>query len=173
MTSFPVNPALVAAPGTLLALHDAIKARMAVVVAAFDGFQTKDQHVQRAPTVVDGWVPPKQGANDHQYPFVLVRPSGGTDTEQSADQNSTADMTIIIGTYSDDDAGFKDLVLVIDAIRLDLGAAPTIVNTAFEQTGPLTWEIPQEQTRPEWLGQVKTKWTLPRPMRVDRNPEEG
>jgi hypothetical protein len=174
MTAFPANLSLVAPPGTLTALHGAIKARMSIVAAAFPLLATKDPTVQRAPTVGDGWLPPKTAGADDQYPFLLVRPSGGTDTEQSADQNATADVDIVIGTFSDSDDGWLDVLLIIDAIRADLGAAPSIVGTAFEQTGPSTWQIPEEQPRPQWLGVVKTKWTVPRPQRVEaRNPEEG
>jgi hypothetical protein len=60
-----------AAPG-------AIKARMAAIAAAFWLLETKSPNVQRAPTVVDGWLPPKPGADAEQFPFMLVRPRTGT-----------------------------------------------------------------------------------------------
>lgn len=160
-----------AAPGTLAALHLAIKARMAAVAAGFPLLETKTS--SRAPTIVDGWLPPKEDKSDEQYPFIAVRFTGGADSEQGADENATAAFDIIIGTYSDTDDGWLDVLLVVDAIRAELGAAPALAGTAFEQTGPMTSQIPQEQTRPEWLGVVKTNWTLPRPRRVEaRNPEE-
>lgn len=160
-----------AAPGTLAALHLAIKARMEVVAAAFPLLETKTS--TRAPTVIDGWLPPKPGKNAEVYPFLLVRFTGGNDTEQGAEQNATAAFDIVIGTYSDSDNGWLDLLLVIDAIRVDLNAAPAIAGTAFEHTGPLVSKIPQEQTRPEWLGVVTTNWTIPRAQRVEaRNPQE-
>jgi hypothetical protein len=161
-----------AAPGTLAALHLAIKARMAVVAAAFPLLETKTS--ARPPTVIDGWLPPKEDKNAEQYPFLLVRFTGGNDSEQGADENATATFDIIIGTYSDAPNGWLDVVLVIDAIRADLGAAPAIAGTGFEHTGPLISKVPQEQTRPEWLGVVTTNWTIPRARRVEaRNPEEG
>lgn len=161
-----------AAPGTLVGLHEAIKARMAIVAAGFPLLETKTD--TRAPDVIDGWLPPKPGAEATQFPFLAVRPRSGVDSEQSADQNATARIDVIVGTYSDTDDGWIDVLLLIDAIRAELGAAPTIVGTAYEQTGPLTWEIPEEQPRPQWFGRVTTNWTLPRPRRVEaRNPEEG
>lgn len=179
MSSFPANPALVAAPGTLTALHGAIKARLALVAAAFPLLETESPTVKRAPNVIDGWLPPKPRAEDNpagalQFPFLIVRPRTGTDTEQSADQNATAAVDIVIGTFSDTDNGWLDVALLIDAIRADIGAAPAITGTAFEHTGPLTWEVLEQQPRPQWFGVVKTIWTVPRPQRVEaRNPQEG
>lgn len=176
---FPVNPLLVAGPGTIVGLHEAVKARMTAIAARFDGFLIEkindaDAGGARAPSVLDGWLPPKANAGDKQFPFILVRPRQGTDTEQSAEQNATAQVDIIVGTWSDDDAGWLDVALVIDAIRQDLDEQPAIQATGFEQTGPLTWEIPEEQPRPQWFGKVHTVWTIPRPQRVEaRNPEEG
>jgi hypothetical protein len=54
---------------------------------------------------------------------------------QGADENSTAVVQIVIGTYSDTDDGWLDVSLIIDAIRADLGAAPAIDGTAFEHVG--------------------------------------
>lgn len=162
---------MIPAAATLAQLHGAIKARLAVVAAAFPLLETKT--ASRAPLVLDGWAPPKV-TDAELFPYLIVRPRAGTDTEQSADENSTAAVDILIGTYSDTDDGWLDVMLLIDAIRADLGAAPAIDETAFEQTGPLTWEISELQPRPQWIGTVKTIWTLPRPRRVEaRNPEGG
>lgn len=171
---FPASPALVAAPAGVSALHGAIKARMAAVAALFPNLDTEDANTKQAPTVFDGWLPPRPKDGPPQFPCLLVRPRTGTDTEQSADENATAGVDIIVGVWSDTDDGWLDALLLIDAIRADLGAQPAINGTAFEQTGPLTWEIPEEQPRPQWFGKVKTNWTIPRPRRVEaRNPQEG
>lgn len=159
----------VASPASIAGLHLAIKGRVVAAVADFL-LGTPDPAVTRAPAVIDGWLAPKI-AEVSQFPFVIIRPRTGTDTEQSADQNSTVDVDIIIGVYGDEDDTWFDVSFVLDALRADLGAAPSIAGTAFEQTGPLTWEIPEQQPRPQWFGVVKTKWTVPRARRVDaRNP---
>lgn len=164
---------MIPAASTLAQLHGAIKARLAVVAAAFPLLETKTANSPRPPSVIDGWVPPKV-TDVEMFPFMIVRPSEGSDSEQGADENATARIDIVIGTYSDTDDGWLDVMLLIDAIRNDFGSAPAIDDTAFEQTGPLTWAIPEAQPRPQWFGTVKTIWTLPRPRRVEaRNPEEG
>jgi hypothetical protein len=161
---------LVAAPGTIAALHGAYKARLADVAAAFPLLETKSG--SRAPRLADGWLPPKDAAVE-DFPFLALRPLSGADTEQGGDENATAVIQILIGTYSDTDDGWLDVALIIDAIRADLGAGPTIEGTAFEHIGPLTWELPEGQERPQWFGIVKTIWSLPRPRRVEaRNPQE-
>jgi hypothetical protein len=166
-----------ASPATIGALHDAIKSRMQPIAAAFWTLLTKGG-TERAPTIVDGWLPPITGATDERFPYVMVRPQSGIDSVQQAVQDAQATFEIHIGTYNDADDGWKDVLQVIDAIRLDLGGAPTINKTAFEQTGPLTWELlapvdPTTSTRPQWLGIVTTIWTFPRPRRVEaRNAME-
>lgn len=158
-------------PRTVPGLHAALKARVSEIVAGFDGLATKSS--TRAPRVLDGWLPPKASAGAEDYPFILVRPSSGLDTEESADQHTEVKVKLIIGTYSDTDDGWLDLMFIVDAIRYDLGAAPVLQGTGFEQVGPLTWELPEEQPRPEWLATVTTNWILPRPRRVDaRNAGE-
>lgn len=166
-----------AAAGTLDALRGAIMARMAVVAAAFWTLSTKSG-TQRAPQVIDSWLPPMATAADERFPYLIVRPKTGTDSEQGGTQNATAEVDIIIGTFSDTYDGGRDVLQLIDAIRENLAAAPTIAETAYEHTGPLAWQLlapadPLTSTRPQWFGVITTNWTLPRPRRVEaRNPTE-
>lgn len=149
----------------LMGLHREFKARLQEVVAGFPLLATKT--TTRAPIVYDGWLPPKAGVDGEQYPFLLLRPKTGTDTEEGADQVGMATLDIVIGTYSDTDDGWLDVMLLIDAIRSDLGEQPTLEGTAFTHFGPLTWTIPEEQPRPQWLGTVTTIWNIARPRRVE------
>lgn len=160
-----------APPASIAALWAALSGRLEVVAAAYPLLETKSGGA-RAANVVPGWLPPKESAGAEDFPFLIVRPRSGVDTEQAADQNATAVVDIVVGTYSDTDDGWLDVMILIDAIRADLGAEPAISGTAFEQVGPLTWEIPVEQYRPQWFGTVKTIWNVPRPQRVEeRNPQ--
>jgi len=155
---------------TILGLHIALTKRMKAMAAGFS-FEMKSG--TRAPTVRDGWLPPKDpGVED--FPFIIVRPSQGEDSQQGGDQVGAATMKIIVGTFADDDIGWFDIMLVIDAIRDDLGEEPVLEGTAYEHWGPLGWEIPEQQPRPQWFGVVTTQWNVPRPRRVEaRDPEEG
>jgi hypothetical protein len=162
----------VAAGLSLKDLHAAFKLRLQVLAAAFPRFETKTD--ARAPQVIDGWLPPKAGIDAERFPYLILQPRSGADSEQSAAQDGRATFDVVLGTYSDTDDGYLDVLELIEAVRQDLGSQPTLAGTAFEQTGPLTWEIPEEQPRPQWIGRVTTNWTVPRPRRVEaRNPEEG
>lgn len=160
---------LAAAPSTIGGLHGAVKERLANISSLF---VLDEKNEPRAPIIFDGWLPPKDATNEEQFPFLVLRPRAGTDSPQGADENASATIEIIIGTYSDTNDGWFDVLALIDAIRIDLGAAPTIDGSAFEQIGPLSWTIPEEQPRPQWFGTVTTIWQLPRPKRVESlNPE--
>jgi hypothetical protein len=164
------NSAGAARPATLLGLVDAFEERLGVVAARFPLMETKTE--RRAPAVVDGWLPPKKASDagtpaEERFPFLIVRPATGVDSPQGADENAIAVVKVIIGTYSDTDDGWRDVAMIIDAIRNDLGAAPTIDGTGFEHIGPLGWEIPEEQTRPQWFAIMTANWQLPRPRRVE------
>ena len=162
---------LAAAPSSIMGLHLRLKERIEAVAAGYPLFPTKSG--ERAPTVIDGWLPPRESEVD-QFPFMILRPKSGNDSAQAADENAVAVFDIIVGTYSDDDDGWLDVAILIDAIRADIGAAPAIVGTAYEHVGPLAWQIPEQQPRPQWFGTVTTVWQIPRPQRVEaRNPTEA
>ena len=154
-----------ARPATIVGLVDAFEARLAVVASRFPLLETKTD--VRSPSIVDGWLPPKPGGDAEQFPFLIVRPANGSDSEQNANENAVAVVKVIIGTYSDTDDGWRDVAMLIQAIRQDLDEAPAIDGTAFEHIGPLIWEIPEQQARPQWFGIVTANWQLPRPSRVE------
>lgn len=160
-----------AGASTLAGLHVALKARVAEIAEAHPLYESKTG--TKAIAVVDHQLPPKEAGGDDVYPFMIVRPANGEDTAQGATEESTAIVKIIVGTYHDDDDGLLDVLNLIDALRIDFAEEPVLEGTAFEQRGPLLWEVPDVQPRPQWLGVVTTNWSLPRPQRVEaRNPQE-
>ncbi len=157
---------LAASLGTLAGLHYKLKERLAVAVAGLM-FETRIEGETRAPQVLDSLLPPKTDADTENYPFLLVRHRSGNDTVQGVDQNATATVEIVVGTLSDTDDGYLDLLAVIDAVRADLGSQPAIEGTAYEHVGPLAWQVSDQQARPQWIGTITTNWQLPRPQRRD------
>lgn len=166
-----------AAPGTISGLQLALIARMKLLAAALWDLPTKTGADADDVPVHFGWLPPVKSGDAPRFPYLLVRPHGGEDSIPGGQQTASAAFDIIIGVYTDTDDGEQDLLHVIDAIRIDLAAAPELADTAYSHTGPLTWDLitdadPRRSTRPEWLAVVTTNWTLPRPRRVEaRNPE--
>jgi hypothetical protein len=158
-----------AAASTLVGLHRALKARLAEIAAPFWWLETKS--TRREPQIVDGWLAPKTSAVE-DFPFLIARPVNGIDSQQGAGEDSTATFDVLIGTYSDADEGFLDVLAILDAIRDSLGADP-VIGGAFEHVGPIGWRVPEEQARPQWMGVATLVFLLPRPQRVDaRNPTE-
>ena len=157
-----------AAPSGLIGLCRALSGRM---TEALQYVELDTKTGRRAPEVIGGWLPPKGDAEVERFPFVIVRPRRGADSQQGGDEVATAAIEIIVGTYSDTDNGWWDVAHVIDTIRADIGAAPSIEGTAFEHVGPLTWEIPEQQQRPQWFGNVISNWIIPRPERVTSSTE--
>lgn len=155
---------VIAVPGTIVGLHAAIKDRLASIVQYRD-LSTKDPADRKVPTVIDGWLPPKEGASAEQFPYLLVRPKSGNESPPGADQNATATFEIIIGCYSDTDDGFLDVIGLIDAIRYDFNDSPVLASN-YEQIGPMTWEL-EIAARPQWLGSISTIWQIPRARRED------
>jgi hypothetical protein len=160
-----------AAPGTIAGLRPALRARIESLAAGFWGLETKTDGKKSAPQVVGFTLPPRTTQDSDQFPFIAIRPRAGSDSEQGSDQSSRATVDIEIGTYSDSDDGDVDLHLIIDAIRVELAANPVLTGTQYEHIGPLTWEVPFPQPRPQWLALVTTVWALPRPQRVESTPE--
>jgi hypothetical protein len=154
-----------AAPNTVAGLYASLAARMEDVAEKFSGMLTKSGD-RRAATIIPGWSPPKTPEGE-LFPFIVLRPRSGEDSPQGADESARAQIRIIVGTFCDEDDGWIDVLSLVDAIRDDLNAQPAIVGTAYEHVGPLTWEIPEEQPRPQWIGFVTTNWQLPRAQRVD------
>lgn len=158
------------APGTVAGLHVALRSRLEAVAERFPLLETKTGE-RRAPTVFDFTLPPRrEGDESDRFPWIALRGREGADSDAAADQNARATFDIEIATHGgkdDADDAYLDLLLIIDAIRMDLGARPVIENTAYEHVGPLTWATPFPQPRPQWLGVVSTIWSLPRPRRTD------
>lgn len=167
-----------AAGATLGDLHKAIKARLETALAhASMGSRTGF----RVPRIFDGWLPDRASRAKvdetgidaatlrDQFPYVIVRPVSGGDSIDGVDARATATVRLLLGTYSETDSdtfdGWVDLMHLVDLIRLDFATNPVLEGTAFEQTGPLTWEIPEEQAPPHWQGLITSTWTTPRPAR--------
>lgn len=171
---------MIAAAGTLPALHLAVLARMAEIAATVPLLTTKvvdegnGDLIAREALIFEYDIPPKTSTTEPRFPFFIVAPRRGRDAQAGADEQSTATFEIGIGIYSDTDDGGTDVLLLIDAIRRDLGNRPLLEGTAFAHEGPLDWETPNlGALRPEWHGVITTTWTLPRPFRSDVATQMG
>ena len=122
--------------------------------------ETPDGRAFKAPAVFDGFVPRKRAENGDDYPFVLIRPTGG----RAGDEESSIQVRIIIGCASQEDNGYRYVMGVAERIRIALAALPDrMLERRFMLTMPVEWQLSDEQPWPAWLLSMDTTWTTRTP----------
>lgn len=152
-------------------LCDAIRARMTEATDLLQLESDKGDGSIKPPQVVDGYLPPKRSQKNEQgedipdYPYIIVRPTAGQTNEQ---RMTMANVTILIGCYSEDFDGYKYCLLVLAVIRKALMEKPTI-DKRFRLELPFEWNQPEEQPWPEWQLEITTRWSLATPQDIEPN----
>ena len=135
---------------------------MALCAAATADFrmETPDGNAMKAPAIFDGYVPRKRSADGEDFPFVLIRPTGGS----AGDEESSIDVKIIVGCASQDDNGYRYAINVAERIRIALVALPDrMLDRRFMLTMPVKWDLSDDQPWPSWLLSMDTQWTTRTP----------
>lgn len=124
---------------------------------------TKDESVLKAPTVYDGYLPPKknvrrgESTEDEDYPFVIVRYLG---EEDDLDKEDTIHLRIIVGTYSTDEQyGWRDTLNVMNRIKIAVKKQQTIGSASL--TGKIEIALFEEHLKPMWHGVMEMQFTMP------------
>lgn len=120
----------------------------------------------RAPTIVNGFLPPKRSKSNSEFPFVLVRPSAGRTGD---DRFTRCTVKFIIGCYSEDFDGHEYGLIVLNELRKGFMESPTLENR-FRMELPFDWQLYDDQPYPEWMLECTTQWTIPTPLEI---PDEG
>lgn len=149
MTSLDILDALV------IFLQDALKEML---------LSTKDETVLKAPTVYDGYLPPKQnrkrGEDDPEqedYPFVIVRYLG---EEDEMFKENNMNFRILVGTYSkDEQRGWRDTLNVMNRIKIKLKERQVIGNANL--SGKIESALFEEQMKPTWHGVMEVAFETP------------
>ena len=113
----------------------------------------------KAPQVVEGWLPPKESQDTPDIPYIIIRLTEGEDTNDIA----RTTIKILVGTYSEDNDGWKDSINILLRIRERLLTVRTIGNK-FRVELPLKWKLFEEQPYPIWIGELATIWTVALPI---------
>ncbi len=113
----------------------------------------------KAPQVVEGWLPPKESQDTPDIPYIIIRLTEGEDTDEVA----RATIKILVGTYSEDNDGWKDSMNILLRIRERLLTMRTIENK-FRIELPLKWKLFEEQPYPIWIGEITTNWIVALPL---------
>ncbi|MGE8036821.1 hypothetical protein [Lysinibacillus sp. NPDC093692] len=125
---------------------------------------TKDENIEKAPTVYDGYLPPKEKSSrrgedteQEDYPFVIVR---YLDEDEEQYKENVATLRLVIGTYSKDEQhGWRDTLNVINRIKIALGKKQ--IFGAAVLTGKMSTTLFEEQMKPMWHGVMDVQFNLP------------
>lgn len=125
---------------------------------------TKDENIEKAPTVYDGYLPPKatssrRGDDTEQedYPFVIVR---YLDEDDELYKENVATFRLVVGTYSkDEQRGWRDTLNVMNRIKITLMKKRVIGAAAL--TGKIITSLFEEQSKPMWHGAMLVQFNLP------------
>lgn len=158
--------------GTISLLCAALRSRIAEVVADMrleeggnrppGARPNPGQRVFRAPSVINGFLPPKK-AEIGDHPFIIVRPTTGRIEGET--EHTKQGVVILIGTYADDAEGHEDLLTIVQKVIQSVRESPTLDNR-YTLAYPLNWEVYEQQQQPFWTAAIDTEWTVPTPVRV-------
>jgi hypothetical protein len=147
-------------------LARAIRERLLQVLAELRMPSDRPNLPPRAPTVVNGFLPPKRSKSDSDFPFVVVRPSSGT---TGNDGLTRVRVKLIIGCYSEDFDGHEYGLIVLERLRIGFMELPTLENR-YRMEMPMEWELYDDQPYPEWMLEVRTEWSIATPLEI---PDSG
>lgn len=123
-------------------------------------FPTKTKGLMRAPTVFDGYLPPKRTLPDDDFPFVIVRAEEGT----SFRGQTTVTVSLIIGCYTTETDGYSHCLTIMEKLRTAFCQLESqTLDRRFQLEFPITWSNIPEQPYPQWQLEMTTKWTFNTP----------
>ncbi len=122
----------------------------------------------RAPQIINGYLPPKRSGQKDDFPFVLVRADEGT-----TDQDSTeVQVSIIVGTYSEEYDGHEYCLNVMSRIRTALCSLPGMVLAdRYRLKHPIKWSTYAEQPYPYWQLDMQTTWDIRTPQPINQEED--
>lgn len=124
--------------------------------------------VLRAPQIVNGYLPPKRTGQKDDFPFVLVRADEGATNQDSTE----VQVSIIVGTYSEEYDGHEYCLNVMSRIRTALCSLPGMVlANRYRLKHPIKWSTYAEQPYPYWQLDMQTMWDIRTPQPIDKEED--
>lgn len=105
---------------------------------------------------------PRKEDEIQQVPYILIKYLTGNDTQEEGDENeSEAQVRIIVATYEEDaEEGAVSLLAILSRLRYKFLIDREIAGQ-FRLIMPVQSIIYPEDTRPYYMGEMMTRWTLP------------
>lgn len=125
--------------------------------------QKRGQPTEERPPAVYLMNLPKKEDEVQQIPYILIKYLTGKDDQQPGeDPDALANIRIIVATYGEDaEEGAMALLNVISTLRINF-LKDQEIGRQFRLIHPLESIIYPEDTRPYYLGEMMTTWTLPK-----------
>ena len=106
-------------------------------------------------------IPKNNTEKEKNFPYIAVRPFHIEDYGPEADDESTANLYILVGTYNEDkDNGHYELYNMMEMIRQAILQHP-VIGGNFELKYPLKSDIPESQGFPTWFGYIEARYSIP------------
>jgi hypothetical protein len=155
--------------------NELVKALMECIEEAVKDYRLPVKNgVERAPRVINGYLPPKRTKRDEDdFPFIVVRAEGGTCNSESTETQ----VSIIIGCYSQEVVGHEYCINVMTRIKEAITSLPNgTLAKRYVLEYPITWDMVADQPYPQWQLDMSTKWLFQTPIAqfgyLDPNEEE-
>lgn len=117
-----------------------------------------EQEKERAADVYKMRLPKKEDQTE-KVPYILLQFLKGKDGE--VQEGSTCKIRIVVATYAENDSmGAYDVLNVILRIRSELQKTG-IIGGYFALIKPLEYIVYPDSTRPYFLGEMITNWSIP------------
>ena len=118
--------------------------------------------VLEPPKIFIGALPPKVPNEHEHFPFVIVRPSKGS---EDGEERSEVTVTLVCGVFTAEsiEGGFNDLCNLVSRINISL-LGKKILGGRYALELPITWQAGGEdenQPHPHYVASIKTKWLIP------------
>lgn len=119
------------------------------------------------PTVFDGYLPPKHYSAEGrppEFPHIIVRASEGS-VKPSQD---AARVKLILGGFSEDIAGYRWILNILERINLNFQAFPIFAGR-YLFDGDLQWKMYDDQPYPYWIIEVLATWIIQKPQNIQED----
>lgn len=90
------------------------------------------------------------------YPFIIIRPEEGEGNKD----NIMTKIKLLFGTMTEEGSGLLDLLSLMERVRILL-MRKRIIAKQFAIDDSWKWKLSEDQSLPEWTGEVTTTWALP------------
>ncbi|UPK45889.1 hypothetical protein [Paenibacillus pabuli] len=107
---------------------------------------------------------PADEMNAGDFPFIILRATEVNDEWEGSQEKAFVPVKLMFATRSTDEDGYRDILHLAQVMRQAFLESP-MVGVAAEAQRPIKTIIHEEQPYPQWVGEMRTIWSIPSPTR--------